>query len=67
MSRGQGIEALTPVAMTSIVTTDLIGVTRGRSFPSDELERYRVGGCGWVPANSALTPQDLIAEITDCP
>lgn len=62
MSRGQGIEALTPLAMTSIVTTDLIGVTRGRSFPSDELERYRIGGCGWVPANSALTPQDLIAE-----
>ncbi|AZC24230.1 glutamine synthetase family protein [Pseudomonas sessilinigenes] len=62
MSRGQGVEALSPVAMTSIVTTDLIGVTRGRSFPSDELERYRLGGCGWVPANSALTPQDLIAE-----
>lgn len=62
MSRGQGIEALTPLAMTSIVTTDLIGVTRGRSFPSDELERYRISGCGWVPANSALTPQDLIAE-----
>ncbi|MFK3790647.1 glutamine synthetase family protein [Pseudomonas piscis] len=62
MSRGQDIEALSPVAMTSIVTTDLIGVTRGRSFPSDELEHYRLGGCGWVPANSALTPQDLIAE-----
>ncbi|MGE8412424.1 MAG: glutamine synthetase [Pseudomonas sp.] len=62
MNRTQGVEALSPVAMTSIVTTDLIGVTRGRSFPSDELERYRVGGCGWVPANSALTPQDLIAE-----
>jgi glutamine synthetase len=47
--------------MTTIVTTDLIGVTRGRSFPSDELDAYQVAGCGWVPANSALTPQDIIA------
>jgi glutamine synthetase len=48
--------------MTTIVTTDLIGVTRGRSFPTDELEAYQVAGCGWVPANSALTPQDIIAS-----
>jgi len=51
-----------PTAMTTIVTTDLIGVTRGRSFPCDELESYRVAGCGWVPANSALTPQDVVAS-----
>jgi glutamine synthetase len=48
--------------MTTIVTTDLIGVTRGRSFPTDELDAYQVAGCGWVPANSALTPQDIIAS-----
>jgi glutamine synthetase len=48
--------------MTTIVTTDLIGVTRGRSFPADELDAYQVAGCGWVPANSALTPQDIIAS-----
>ncbi|WP_095187501.1 glutamine synthetase [Pseudomonas sp. Irchel 3E19] len=53
---------LTPLPMTTIVTTDLIGITRGRSFPTDELEHYQAGGCGWVPANSALTPQDIIAS-----
>lgn len=53
---------LSPLPMTTIVTTDLIGVTRGRSFPTDELETYQVAGCGWVPANSALTPQDIIAS-----
>ncbi|MDI2144552.1 MULTISPECIES: glutamine synthetase [unclassified Pseudomonas] len=55
-------ERLSPLPMTTIVTTDLIGITRGRSFPSDELEHYQAGGCGWVPANSALTPQDIIAS-----
>ena len=53
---------LAPLPMTTLVTTDLIGVTRGRSFPSDELEHYLAAGCGWVPANSALTPQDIIAS-----
>ncbi|MGX0889561.1 glutamine synthetase [Pseudomonas sp. ADAK2 TE3594] len=52
---------LSPLPMTTIVTTDLIGVTRGRSFPTDELDAYQAAGCGWVPANSALTPQDIIA------
>ncbi|MGL6246669.1 glutamine synthetase family protein [Pseudomonas sp.] len=55
-------ERLSPLPMTTIVTTDLIGVTRGRSFPTDELEHYVTTGCGWVPANSALTPQDIIAS-----
>ncbi|MEB0045884.1 MULTISPECIES: glutamine synthetase family protein [unclassified Pseudomonas] len=54
-------ERLWPLPMTTIVTTDLIGVTRGRSFPTDELDHYQTAGCGWVPANSALTPQDVIA------
>ncbi|KAE9647101.1 glutamine synthetase [Pseudomonas sp. PB106] len=53
---------LTPLPMTTLVTTDLIGITRGRSFPTDELENYQAAGCGWVPANSALTPQDIIAS-----
>ena len=55
-------ERLSPLPMTTLVTTDLIGVTRGRSFPTDELEHYLATGCGWVPANSALTPQDIIAS-----
>jgi glutamine synthetase len=46
-------ERLTPLPMTTIVTTDLIGITRGRSFPTDQLEHYQAAGCGWVPANSA--------------
>ncbi|CAH0296671.1 glutamine synthetase [Pseudomonas mediterranea] len=54
--------ALTPLPVTTLVSTDLIGVTRGRSFPSDELPHYVTAGCGWVPANSALTPQDIIAS-----
>ncbi|MGE8186508.1 glutamine synthetase [Pseudomonas sp. NPDC086278] len=54
-------QRLTPLPMTTLVTTDLIGVTRGRSFPTDELDHYQATGCGWVPANSALTPQDIIA------
>jgi len=53
---------LTPLPMTTLVTTDLIGITRGRSFSTDELEHYQAAGCGWVPANSALTPQDIIAS-----
>lgn len=53
---------LTPLPMTTLITTDLIGITRGRSFPTDELEHYQAAGCGWVPANSALTPQDIIAS-----
>lgn len=57
-------DRLSPLPMTTIVTTDLIGVTRGRSFPTDELEHYQAAGCGWVPANSALTPQDIIASTS---
>jgi glutamine synthetase len=53
---------LTPLPLTTLVTTDLIGITRGRSFPTDELEYYQATGCGWVPANSGLTPQDIIAS-----
>jgi glutamine synthetase len=53
---------LAPLPVTTLVSTDLIGVTRGRSFPSDELPHYVTAGCGWVPANSALTPQDIIAS-----
>lgn len=60
MSRTPGAAPLTPVDMTTLVTTDLVGVTRGRSFPTDELQRYTATGCGWVPANIVLTPQDTI-------
>jgi len=48
--------------LISLVTTDLTAITRGRSLPLAALESAAVSGCGWVPANSALTPQDIIAE-----
>ncbi|AYN98087.1 MULTISPECIES: type I glutamate--ammonia ligase [Pseudomonas] len=59
-SLNNALIAATP--MTTVVTTDLVGITRGRSFPTDELESYRVAGVGWVPANSAITPQSTVAE-----
>ncbi|MFV3307633.1 glutamine synthetase [Pseudomonas sp. NY15181] len=52
----------TPMRLTSFVTTDLCGITRGRSLPESEVAEQLATGCGWVPANSALTPQDIIAE-----
>ncbi|MCR3763647.1 hypothetical protein K3Z80_08965, partial [Pseudomonas aeruginosa] len=51
---------LQPVRLVSFVTTDLAGITRGRSLPLATLEEQLASGCGWVPANSSLTPQDLI-------
>ncbi len=48
--------------LVTILTTDLVAITRGRSFRVDALDRYLARGCGWVPANMALTPFDLIAE-----
>ncbi|AKK01242.1 glutamine synthetase [Pseudomonas chlororaphis] len=62
MSRPDTAPRLLPLPLTTLVSTDLIGVTRGRSLPSDELAHYVSAGCGWVPANSALTPQDIIAS-----
>ncbi|CAF4352523.1 unnamed protein product, partial [Rotaria sordida] len=48
--------------LTMLVTTDLTGITRGRAFPSEAIDDYWNSGCGWVPADSALTPQDVIAD-----
>jgi glutamine synthetase len=48
--------------LTSFVTTDLCGITRGRSLPESDVADQLETGCGWVPANSALTPQDVIAD-----
>ncbi|MHA6196125.1 glutamine synthetase family protein [Pseudomonas wadenswilerensis] len=55
-------DLIAPVGMTTIVTTDLVGITRGRSFPRDELDSYAAAGVGWVPANSAITPQSSVAD-----
>ncbi|MFL5334846.1 MAG: glutamine synthetase family protein [Geminicoccaceae bacterium] len=48
--------------LVTFLTTDLVAITRGRSFMPKALEGYLARGCGWVPANMALTPFDLIAE-----
>ena len=51
---------IVPISLTTLITTDLIGITRGRSVPTSDLDQYYEIGCGWVPANSALTPQNEI-------
>lgn len=48
--------------LISIVTTDLTAITRGRALPYEALDKESMTGCGWVPANSTLTPQDIIAD-----
>ena len=48
--------------LATCLTTDLVAITRGRSFPAEALEGYLRRGTGWVPANMALTPFDIIAE-----
>ncbi|GGX91363.1 glutamine synthetase [Litchfieldella qijiaojingensis] len=48
--------------LISIVSTDLTAITRGRAVPREALQNEATSGCGWVPANSALTPQDIIAD-----
>lgn len=53
-------KALTELA--TFVTTDIAGITRGRSFAAGQLDDYLRKGVGWVPANLALTPFDEIAE-----
>ncbi len=43
-------------------TTDLCAITRGRAFPRASLPSFLQDGCGWVPANSALTAFDAIGD-----
>lgn len=46
--------------LVQILTTDLVGITRGRSVAADAGD-WRGQGCGWVPANQSLDPFDAIA------
>jgi len=50
-----------PLELVSLVTTDLVGITRGRSLLLSALSGIKDCGCGWVPANSALHPLNAIA------
>ncbi|KOF17804.1 glutamine synthetase [Ensifer adhaerens] len=59
-NNGKAHSALTELA--TFVTTDIAGITRGRSFAAAQIDDYLRKGVGWVPANLALTPFDQIAE-----
>lgn len=60
-SNGKATGELTELA--TFVTTDIAGITRGRSFAAADIDDYLLKGVGWVPANLALTPFDLIADL----
>jgi glutamine synthetase len=47
--------------LVQILTTDLVGITRGRSMSADDVGTWQVQGVGWVPANLALDPFGAIA------
>ncbi|WP_252511220.1 type I glutamate--ammonia ligase [Phreatobacter aquaticus] len=46
--------------MTTLVTTDYSGITRGRSILTSDFEADSGCSVGWVPANQSLTPFDTI-------
>ena len=48
--------------LVAFLTTDFLGITRGRSVPRAAYDAGEVTSCGWVPANTAITPFDLIAD-----
>lgn len=47
---------MTTDELALIATSDLSGVCRGRALPAGDLTDQLDSGCGWVPANLALTP-----------
>lgn len=59
---GQGPMTAPQDELVTILTTDLVAITRGRSFLPEALDGHLARGVGWVPANLALTPFDVIAE-----
>jgi glutamine synthetase len=48
--------------LIAFVTTDYMSLTRGRSVDRQEYESGGATSCGWCPANTAITPFDLIAD-----
>ena len=47
--------------LVAVLTTDIAGITRGRCVGLPDLGSTLGRGVGWVPANLALTPFDVIA------
>lgn len=43
-------------SLITLVTTDLVSVTRGRSIVAAKFNKVAKSGVGWVPANLSLTP-----------
>lgn len=50
------------MSLTAIVTTDIVGITRGRFVASSKLEKSAATGIGWLQANLSLTPFNGIAD-----
>jgi glutamine synthetase len=48
--------------LTTIITTDLAGITRGCTFPANMVDSYTKNGCNWLSLHSLLTPQDRIVK-----
>lgn len=48
--------------LLALLTTDMTGLTRGRWIAASAPDKTILKGCGWVPANIALTPFDIIAD-----
>ncbi|MCO6524972.1 MAG: hypothetical protein J6562_08115 [Candidatus Schmidhempelia sp.] len=51
-----------PTNLTTIITTDLTGITRGCLSPANMIESYAKNGCNWLSLHSLLTPQDTIIK-----
>ena len=45
-----------------LACNDFGGLTRGRAVPASHRDTYLRKGVGWVPADQALTPFDMIAD-----
>ncbi len=60
MTNGRDGRTESVAELVSFVTTDWAGITRGRAVPYADLDRWLGKGCGWVPANAAITAFDPI-------
>jgi glutamine synthetase len=49
-------------SLTTFVTTDFAGITRGRAMTTADWQPGMRKSMGWVPANMSLTPFDVIAD-----
>lgn len=75
LGRRTGIAVATPRAampqrhmateLLHLAVCDFTALLRGRGFPASELDSYLARGCGWVPANQAVTAFDSVAACPD--